>query len=91
MPAVTPAGSPSIVNSHLPLADRTAVCFLTFTLVSIGLNTTVPVTTGVPIFLNTSTLTSTGSLVSVAETEIKFIRVGSFIGIKSTTSGCHLP
>ena len=91
MPAVKPAGNPSIVNSHLPLADLTAVCFLTFTAVSIGLKTTVPVTTGVPIFLNTSIFTSTGSLVSVAATEIRFILVGSFIGIKSTTSGCHLP
>lgn len=86
-----PAGRPSILSSHLPLAARTADWDLILIVVSIGLKITVPVTTGVPILLNTSTLTSTGSFVSVAATEMILIFVGSLMGSRSAASGCHLP
>lgn len=93
IPGHVPAGTPFTVSTQLPLEDRTALCTGVSGICALLSTTspTVPVTTGVPVERVTSTLKITGLLDVVALTEFTVKVLGSWIGIKSATSGVHVP
>ena len=76
-----------------PLVERTALCVGFGSTGADGsrINFTVPVTTGLRFGRFTLTLKITGLFVFVAVIESTLICVGSFVGIKSITSGIQLP